>query len=137
VSLNVNAGAGNDTMNINGLTSSFVTFNGGAGTNDGMNITGTAAALASYNPSATTPGSGNLGFNGQGIDFTGVDGAFPSISISTLAALSCNTQGSADILDVDSIAPTTNIISGTSGGVAIARIALHRHWQLHAEHRCA
>jgi hypothetical protein len=121
----ISAGDGSDTLNVNGLTSSFLTFNGGAnttGSGDGMTVTGIPGAVASYNPSATTFGSGNVGFNGQGIDFSGLDTG-PGVTMSSLLNLSFNTPNPVDSVDVDSlIALGLNILSGTSGGVSMLRL---------------
>jgi hypothetical protein len=125
----LNGNDGNDRLTVTAALASTLTFNGGTGatnTSDGITISPTVtAATGDYTPSSVTPGNGLLNINAHTINFTGLEGAFPSVSVSNVTTFTFFTPSSQDAVDVDTAGVTggtANIISGTSNAVAMQRL---------------
>jgi hypothetical protein len=117
---------GNDQFNINAPPSSTINVHGGdptASPGDGLLVVGTPASTGVYTPSAVTPGSGQVVVNGQNINFTGIDTPSNAVEARNFGTFRFVTPNSVDSIEVQSlILDGKNIISGTSGGVAFARL---------------
>jgi hypothetical protein len=124
--LTLNGNAGNDQFNINAPPLATINVNGGPPTDspgDGLRILGTAAANGIYTPHGTISGNGVVNVNGQNINFTGIETPWEGVRVENFNTFRVVTPNSQDDINVGSlIADGLNIISGTSGGVEMARL---------------
>lgn len=125
--VSINGNDGKDTFNVNAKPSNNLFLDGGlpnTGDADVLLVHATGSTTGAYQPDAATAGSGLVLYDGKPIQFTGLENASGAVRVDGFDAFSLLTQNSEDNLEIDSlVALGRNIISGSSGGVAIAPLS--------------
>ena len=103
-----------------------IKFEGGAGGNDKIQIIGVSGQSALYRPSTTANGLNNLLLDSKPINFSGTE----AVVMTGMTTLNIQTQGSADVLTMNSAAGINGAVAsrltGTSGGVSLWPTTFHQ-----------
>ena len=113
----VHANNGNDVFDVLGPVSSDLFLLGEGPTvapGDSLRLTGTPTGSGVYRPDPVETGAGMIGFDGQTINFSGLE----PVTVSGFRTFELETPNSVDNLHIDMPTPGRHRLSGTSGGVA-------------------